>query len=116
MTWVVIPFRFPSQKVSPKCQSLLLCPVAGPSYIAFLKRLMFTQCVFSLSLTQRICSGPQTNWRSPDNVNGSEFVETPPVPQAKPSERATPKPASKMNGLREEHTHRGNGYISITGK
>lgn len=61
-------------------------------------------------------SGPQTNWRSPETANGSGFVESPAVPQAKSSERAAPKQVSKTNGLREEHSHRGNGYISITGK
>lgn len=60
-------------------------------------------------------AGPQTNWRSPDNGNGNESVETPPVGQAKSSERPASKPVPKTNGFREEHNHRGNGYISITG-
>jgi hypothetical protein len=58
-------------------------------------------------------SGPQTNWRSPDNANGNGSVDAPPVSQAKSTER--PKQAPKTNGFREEHNHRGNGYISITG-
>lgn len=60
--------------------------------------------------------GPHNNWRSPDGVNGNGFVGTPAASQAKASERGASKQVSKSNGLREEHSHRGNGYISITGK
>lgn len=58
---------------------------------------------------------PHNNWRSPDGVNGNGFVGTPAASQAKASERGASKQVSKSNGLREEHSHRGNGYISITG-
>lgn len=107
-----IPFSFPESKPQVLLQARHIC---------FFSNVWFSSNALSRFL-ERVplhnlpISGPQTNWRSPDNVNGSEFVETPTVPQAKPSERATPKAASKMNGLREEHSHRGNGYISITGK
>lgn len=60
-------------------------------------------------------SGPQTNWRSPDNGNGNGSLEASPVSQAKSSEKPASKPVPKTNGFREEHNHRGNGYISITG-
>lgn len=58
---------------------------------------------------------PQTNWSSPENVNGNGTVETLPVTQVKSTERPTAKYVSKADGFREEHNHRGNGYISITG-
>ena len=60
-------------------------------------------------------SGPQASWRSPENANGNGSVDGGAVAQAKSSERAGPKQVPKTNGFREEHNHRGNGYISITG-
>ena len=60
-------------------------------------------------------SGPQTNWRSPDNANGNGSMDGGPGPQVKSTEKPASTAVPKTNGFREEHNHRGNGYISITG-
>ncbi|CAM6098075.1 unnamed protein product [Calypogeia fissa] len=56
---------------------------------------------------------PMESWPSPDFVDGNN--QTTPLPSKAVDKSPPLKPGSKMNGVREEHNHRGNGYISITG-
>ncbi|BBN00670.1 nuclear pore complex protein Nup98-Nup96 [Marchantia polymorpha subsp. ruderalis] len=56
---------------------------------------------------------PLESW--PNSDVGDTNLHTPPS-ATKPAEKGpTIKSISKVNGVREEHNHRGNGYISITG-
>lgn len=126
MKWVVTLFRFPFQKVSAEVLLFITLPCCMLMYTVCAR--FFNVCCFSewvdtssgflegMGLHELLHSGPQTNWRSPETANGSGFVEPPAVPQSKSSERASPKQVTKTNGLREEHSHRGTGYISITGR
>lgn len=60
-------------------------------------------------------SGPRASWRSPDNTSETLANETIPTPLTKSPEKPPAKQLPKVNGFREEHNHRGNGFISITG-
>lgn len=53
------------------------------------------------------------NWSSLDVVECK--LQSPPLPSKMADKVHAVKSVSKINGIREEHTHRGNGYISITG-
>lgn len=65
--------------------------------------LAFTQHLFVIKLSMH--PDPLASWQSPDRDENLQSS----VPQK------SQKSGAKQNGARDEHSHRGNGYISITG-
>lgn len=59
--------------------------------------------------------GPGDSWKSPGIRSEAVATETITITHTKSPEKPVAKQVPKVNGFREEHNHRGNGYISITG-
>jgi nuclear pore complex protein Nup98-Nup96 len=60
-------------------------------------------------------SGPPDSWPSPEMRDIHVVQEAILEHSSKSVERLFVKQVPKTNGVREEHNHRGTGYISITG-